>query len=224
MRSIPAALRPGNHGTRPRRRQPSWLYGAVLLLLASGWVCGCTGSADIRVLSLNYVSIDPPSTDIARVHVNHCFWWADDDGRLWIAMHGRRDQFFSDLTDLDFKLSLRLEQPPAGQARNYLAGRDELRARVQLGPVQSRFESSRGVVAVYRAGADGYRGRFRLRVTRETSNFLGGWSRPSAYLLLGEFTAAHDPERGRALAEATEAGGWERENRPANVIELEPRE
>jgi hypothetical protein len=195
-----------------------------LLLLASGGIGGCTGSADIRVLSLNYASIDPPTTDIARVQVDRCFWWADDEGRLWVAMHGRRDRLFSELADLDFKLSLRLEQPPAGQARNYLAGRDELRARVQLGPVQSRFESSRGVVAIYRAGADGYRGSFRLRVTRETSNFLGGWSRPSAYLLLGEFTATHDPARGRALAEATEAGGWEREDRPANVIELEPRE
>jgi hypothetical protein len=181
-----------------------------LVGVACASLAGCSGSATIRLTPLNFTAIDPPAPRVAQLTIDECYWWEDAAGQIWIAMQERRAGLFTDFADLGFQLSLRLEQPPAGAARNYLARRDELRARVKIGPVESRLESTHGIVALYREGDDRYRGTFRLRVHREVNYLLGGWSRPTTYLLLGEFTAVQDAARGQAIANLTESAGWDR--------------
>ncbi len=119
-----------------------------------------------------------------------------------------------------FQLSLSLEKPPAGRARNYLVSRRELRAVARFGPAESRFVSISGIVALYRKPHDRLRGSFRLQVAQQAQKLLGlgGWSRPRRYLTLGTFTAVHDEERGRRIAAETESFGWDRKppaSRPA---------
>jgi hypothetical protein len=85
-----------------------------------------------------------------------------------------------------------------------------LRAVARFGPAQSRFESLSGVVALYRQAGDRLRGSFRLQVAREVQQWLGDWSRPSRYLMMGTFEAVPDEQRGRRIAQETEAVGRER--------------
>jgi hypothetical protein len=59
-------------------------------------------------------------------------------------------------------------------------------------------------VALYREAGAQYRGSFRMEVAREVQQLLGGWSRPSRYLMMGTFTAVANETRGRQIATATE--------------------
>ncbi len=133
-------------------------------------------------------------------------------------MQRRQTSLFSPKLRFEFQLSLALERLPAGKARNYKLGRRELRARVKFGPWESRFASQVGIGALYRESGDRLRGSLRVQTTRVSLQMLGGWSKPIRYLMQGSFTAVHDEERGRPIAEATESAGWGRgaSKRPAS--------
>jgi hypothetical protein len=214
-----------NHRTRCRR---GWLVAACLCGAA-----GCHGSGRIEIASLNYRTIDPPAPQHTPIDFHECYWWTDADGRVWIAMQREQAALFNPKLRFQFQLSLVLEKLPAGPALNYKVTRNTLRARVHFGPWQSRFTSQVGVVAVYRAPHDRLRGSVRLQAARVTTEWLGGWSRPTRYLMLGSFLAVPDERRGRPIAEATESQGWGREPRapappaagpsaPAAIAETEP--
>lgn len=192
----------------PVRWLPALALGAGLLLCA-----GCTGTARIELTSLDFENIDPPPPRVGQLDIGRCFWWEDEEGQVWIAMERQTESFYGPLGRFTFQMSLVLEEPPAGRARNYDVTKRELRAVVRLGPMESRFESARGILALYREPGERLRGTFRLLVARENNRMLGGWSAPRAYLMLGEFEAVHDPEQGRPIVDATETGGWEREPR-----------
>lgn len=181
-------------------------------LLALAW--GCAGGGRLELSSLDYRSIDPPAARGASVPLDRCHWWTDDEGRLWVAMESVSRPLFGALGPAVLQLSLELEGLPAGQARNYLAGQRQLRAVARFGPAESRFVSAAGIVAVYRAGGDRLRGSFRLQVRRQTGRLLGGWSAPTSWLMQGTFVATHEPRRGSAIAGATEAHGWGRDDFP----------
>ena len=220
------------HGTRPRliasdqhatgyRRRIGWGLtvgcrglGATLLLL----VLGCTGSGRLEFASLDFRTVDPPAPRVSPVSVQECYWWTDPDGQVWIAMQSRRTAFLIPKLRFHFQLSLALERLPAGRARNYKLGRRELRVRVRFGPWESRFSSQTGIAALYRERGDRLRGSVRVQTSRVSMRWLGGWGKPVRYLMLGSFTAVHDEQRGRAIVEATESGGWGRgtPRRPAS--------
>jgi hypothetical protein len=119
-------------------------------------------------------------------------------------------------------MSLVVEGLPAGEARNYLMSERALRAVVRLGPLESRFVGTQGILALYRDERDGLRGSFRLLVQRESRRMLGGWGGPATFLMQGEFRAVHDARRGREIAAATEPPGWERDPPAAPVIPPAP--
>jgi len=182
------------------------------------FVAGCTGSGRLEFASLNFKAIDPPAPRVSPLKVQECYWWTDQDGQVWIAMQHRGIPFFNPRLRFEFQLSLALEQLPAGQARNYQLRRRELRARVKFGPWESRFASQLGIAALYRESGDRLRGSLRVQTTRVSLEFLGSWSEPVRYLMLGSFVAVPGEQRGRAIAEATESAGWGRDTpvRPAS--------
>ncbi|MFH1748565.1 MAG: hypothetical protein ABIG44_16140 [Planctomycetota bacterium] len=183
-----------------------WTAAASCTML----LAGCGGNAHLELTSLNYNSIDPPTPRTAKLDLNRCYWWTDADGQVWIAMESIRRPLFGVLGDFTFRLSLVLEKLPAGEGRNYTVAQRELRAVARFAVTEGRFVSSAGIVALYRADGDRLRGSLRLQTRREVSQLLGGWGRPSSYLMQGNFTAIHDETRGRPIAEATESQGWHR--------------
>lgn len=181
-----------------------------LLALGLAVLSGCQGSGHIDVAALNYNAIDPPAPRISRLNLQRCYWWTDDEGRVWIAME--RDQPLVIRPEhFVFQLSLVLDKLPAGRARDYHISRHELRGVARLGPAESRLVSIAGIMALYREPGDRLRGSLRLLVARHGRELLGNWGPASRYLLLGSFEAVHDEQRGRRIAEATEASGWGRQ-------------
>lgn len=188
-------------------------------ILPALWLLGlaaCRGHARLELISLNYRAIDPPAPQVARLALDRCFWWTDDAGQLWIAMERRSGPLPGRPGQFLFQMSLALEKPPAGRARNYEVARRELRARALFGPTQMRLTSAAGIVAVYRAPGDRLRGSLRLRARRVVSRWLGGWGRPQECLIQGRFEAVHDARRGGQVALATESAGWGRAGRAAS--------
>ncbi len=182
----------------------------AVLPAALGCGAGCRGAARIELATLNFSAIDPPAPQVARVTLHRCTWWQDEAGQVWIAME-RREPLVVVPGQFDFRLSLVLAGLPAGRAREYRVAERELRAAVRLGPIESRYESILGIVALYRAGGDRLRGSFRLLVGQQSSRLLGGWTEPVQQLMLGTFEAVPDSDgRGRLIAAETEAAGWDR--------------
>jgi hypothetical protein len=183
----------------------------ILLGVGLAGLAGCSGHGRVELVSLTYTSIDPPAPRVARIDLDHCYWWTDAAGQVWVAMEREFRPLFGEFGRFHFQMSLRLERPPSGKARNYFAGKRELRAWVLVGPIQNRLTSAAGIVALYREPGDHLRGSFRLLTRRVVNRWLGGWGRPSSYLMLGTFEAVHDEDRGRRIAAASESFGWERE-------------
>jgi len=179
----------------------------VAALLAAG---GCVSGGRIELASLDFRNIDPPAPHVVTLRVADCCWWTDARGDLWIAMHRAQHVPLRPRLRFELDLSLRLADPPAGRARNYKLDRDSLRMRVGIGPWQLRFSSIVGIAAVYRERGNRLRGSVRTHATRVTSQLLGGWGKPSGYLLMASYTARHDERRGREIARRTEADGWQR--------------
>ncbi|MCG3126724.1 MAG: hypothetical protein CHACPFDD_01577 [Phycisphaerae bacterium] len=196
-------------------RRPPLPYGRgfARCILPSAFVillCGCS-AGNLELVSLDFRSIDPPAAQVTRLPLDRCFWWTDESGRLWLAMERIVQIPFLSNVDFEFQLSLRLDRPPQGKARNYTVRDAELRAAARVGPAESRFSSLAGILAVYRESGDRLRGSLRLQVARQVNAMLTGWTQPTRYLMLGSFVAEHDEVRGRAIAERTETDGFERD-------------
>ena len=158
---------------------------AVLAVAAClGLLVGCNGTGRVDVAALDFQAIDPPegpSPRFVELDLDRCYWWTDEDGRVRIALERDRPLLLGSEWRFRFQLSLALDQPPAGKARDYRVNKRELRGVARFGPTQSRFTSIYGIVALYREPHDRLRGSFRMEVAREVQQLLGGWSRPSRY-------------------------------------------
>lgn len=187
-------------------------YGILLAALAVLPVSGC-GGGKVQLISLDYRSIDPPGVSPVEIALDGCYWWTDEHGQLWVAMSaGRQPSLRTE--PLSFKLSLALPRPPAGDGRDYPVTERTLRAVARIGPLEGRFCSVTGIVAIYRESDQRLRGVMRALVTREVAQLLGGWSKPTRLLMLAQFDAVHDPDAGRPVVEASESSGWGRSPLP----------
>jgi len=176
---------------------------AVFALLA-----GCAGTGHVSLVALDYQSIDPPAGPPPRVtqlNMDRCCWWTDEDGHVRVALECERPAaLLLPEWRFRFQLVLTLGEPPAGRARDYKLGQREVRGVARFGPSQSRFESVRGIVALYRERNAQMRGSFRMEVAREVQQLLGGWSPARRFLMMGTFIAVQDEARGQQIEAATE--------------------
>lgn len=168
-------------------------------------LAGCTGGARLEIASLDYSAIDPPAARFSVVVIDRCHWWTDDADQVWVAFERRTTPFWLPTGEVTFQMYFVLEKPPAGRARYYAIAKKEMRAGLRVGPLSARFAPLTGVALLERQHDEQMRGSFRMAVRREVSQLLGGWSRPSSQLMQGTFVATHDPQRGKAIADAVQA-------------------
>ncbi len=185
------------------------VLAVIIPLGAVGLLVGCHGRGRVEVAALNFRAIDPPAPRVAKLEFDSCTWWLDDDGRVCIAMDCQQPVLLGAAGELVFQLSMVLDKPPRGRARNYLVSKRELRGLARFGPAAARYVSLSGIVALYREPGDRLRGSFRLQVARQSSRMLGGWGKPHRHLMMGTFVAVPDDGRGRKIAAETAAYGWE---------------
>lgn len=181
----------------------------ALFVVVAGLLAGGCGGGKVQLISLDYRSIDPPGVNPVEIVIDDCCWWTDDQDQLWVAMSAGRQTGLGG-EPLMFKLSLALPRLPAGEGRDYPVTDRTLRAVARVGPLEGRFSSVTGIVAIYRQPGQRLRGAMRALVTREVAQLLGGWSKPTRLLLLAQFEAVHDPVCGWPVVEASESQGWGR--------------
>ncbi|MCH7808794.1 MAG: hypothetical protein IIB60_06165 [Planctomycetes bacterium] len=184
------------------RRGPAvWTTTLIALCLSS-----CTGSATIHIVKLGTKGISAQSPLILEINPNECYYWLDDDGNLCVAMRSHKPSVLGTRFEQEFQLSLVLEAPPAGAARNYRVTRRTLRFRRDAGYTHTRGASLVGIVGVWDFGPDKLSGRFRITALRQSYWVPTGWRTNARVLLLGDFTAFRDPVKGQAILDRTEEG------------------
>lgn len=172
-----------------------WATGAVLLTLATGLGCG---ASSLRLTSLETLVIDPPGTQVVDLPVTEAVWWVEDDGRVSVALHWRRDAWIA--TDRREMVAV-ISTTPAfrGVAANLQPDALGLRLAVRVGDVQHLITGVQGVLGVKREG-DRLTGSLRvLGRHRRFDPILSAWSLPAPYLVLGQLDARLDPDRGADL-------------------------
>jgi hypothetical protein len=199
-----------NHPLRCAAASVRGLPAALVAVLLAG---GCSGGK-VQIVSLDYRSIDPPSVEPVEIVLDGCYWWTDEQEQLWVAMNAGWQPGLG-AGPLSFKLSLLLPRLPSGEGRDYPVSDRTLRAVARIGPLEGRFCSVTGIVAIYRQPGERLRGALRALVTREVAQLLGGWSKPTRLLMLARFEAVYDPASGRPILEASESHGWDRSPPPS---------
>ncbi len=182
---------------------------------------GCTGSGRVQVTSLSARFIDPPPAKINHFEPNRCWWWLDEHGRLCLAMEQDRPSLLGNVGSSTFRMSLVLQDPPAGPGRNYPGDAQTMRASYHRGGSSHRFQSYRGIVAVRARPNHIYEGTFRLWAMHRGSGLLAGWGAAAPYLFLGRFQAVRNQQAGRDILIETEYGIWAR-RRPASQPATQP--
>jgi hypothetical protein len=199
------------------------------ILLTFLGAAGCSGSAKFNLVSLNMSAIDPPPPKVWEYDAQECYWWTDEDGDLNISMKcTQRNIFLGKLGDFDLYFSFALKEPPAGSGRDYNIRQRETRS-IGIYALQSfRFTSYAGIIDALTGSDKTYSGSFRMGLTTHTelSMFNLMPQKPGNVLCFGKYHAVHDPVRGRAIRDFTEAEGWERParqpkatTRPASYVQ-----
>ncbi|MFH1417199.1 MAG: hypothetical protein ABII12_02815 [Planctomycetota bacterium] len=189
----------------------SALVWLVLLLVA-----GCTGSADIRFVSLDAKEIDPPPTTVFPFAAQECYWWIDAAGELNIAMRCRqRSLLLGKYGHVDFDMSLVLGDPPAGSGRNYKIGRRETRTFFLSAFHAQRLTSYSGIVGVTVKDDGTLRGSFRIWMKPQAELQMLSFfpQRPGPLLCFGTFEAVEDAPSGLKIRGHCESKGGKRSPR-----------
>ncbi len=180
-------------------RRTWWVAGLASVVLLAG---GCSGSACLWLVQVEPERINPGLPLVARTDLPQAFFWANERKELCLAMSQGVE---SGRATLD--LSLVLEDLPAGQGKRYRADRRTLRAVIRQRGTAKRYASYRGIVSVWleEDGSDVLEGRFRIWANeQEYKLWMDFWAGNREVLLLGEFRAVRDQQRGQAVLSRTE--------------------
>lgn len=188
----------------------SALASLLSLLAAPVLAGGCAGGGRFDIISMQMGDLDEDRPLMSTFHPGECYYWIDEEGKINVAMHYENIPLLGRFSRVSFDLSFELDDPPAGRARQYQLRSREFRGTARLGALVHRFMSYQGVGAIWQDGPGRFRGRFRTLVRHESFSVLTGWVRAAPLLFLGEFRAVLDAERGRAINQASESGGWPR--------------
>ncbi len=165
---------------------------------------GCSGHAQIALIPLSTATLAPKTQLEYRFSPQQCYWWADDDGNLNLAMSYQNFSIAGDYTRHALELSFVLDAPPPAPQHDYKARRDTARGIWHRGGWHLRMRPRRGVISVSRGGDDLLRGQFRLICSTEKFWVLTGWQRQSSVVLQGNFTAVLNEQKGLAILQCTE--------------------
>jgi hypothetical protein len=188
---------------------------AILFTLA---LCGCAGRATVHVTSLDTKKITATGPLVVRASPDECYFWVNERHELCVAMRSANASLAGKRFEREFALSLVLDGPPAGSARQYSVGRRAMRARARAGFSHTRSASLSGVVLIMDYGADKLRGRFRLIAKQQTYSVLTGWKGDHRVLFVGEFDAVSNRSAGEKILARSEAEGMGRGAAPVKSL------
>jgi hypothetical protein len=184
-------------------------------LLAAG---GCSGGGNVRIVPLNRTDFTQREPLVQEVPVREACYWTGENGELNVGLRFHAGSLLGQAFAYDWQMSLVLDGPPAGSARLYNLRNNAVRIVQTAGADHRRSRTWSGIAVVHSPGGGRLKGRFHVTVREQIFTLLSGWQPPPLQapmmIVIGEFDAVHDEARGRAIREATEAGGLERA-RPA---------
>lgn len=183
-------------------------------------VTGCTGRGEVRAVPFARSDFTRQEPLIQTVPVEEAYYWLREDGTVGVALGYHGSSLFGRAFDADWRMSLVLEDLPAGREKLYRLGPQSARVAQSVGGDQRRARSLTGVAVLQAPRGNRLTGRFHLTVRQQQFTLLGGWS-PSPYqapmwIVVGEFEAVLNATRGEAILAETEANGFDRQpQRPA---------
>ncbi|HSW47197.1 MAG TPA: hypothetical protein VLM89_16660 [Phycisphaerae bacterium] len=170
---------------------------------------GCAGSGVVHVMP--FLRYDFPANELPAqtVQADRACWWQDEQGRVYVALRRHVPSLLGKAFEYDWQMTLMVEDLPAGSEKLYRLGADSVRQRLSFGGVHLRSLSLTGVAVVHGPRGGILRGRFHADVRQQQFNVLTGWvpqmGRAPMIVMAGVFEAIHDPARGQAILERTEA-------------------
>lgn len=204
------------HGSRHGTRASGWPAVALGLALIAP-LGGCTGSGEVKIVPLMRTDIAEREPLVQEVRVDEAYYWIEDQ-RVHVALRLERRSPLGLTFDFDWQLSLVLDGLPAGSARLYQLPPDSVRMVQTVGPDQRRSRTWTGVAVLHAPHRGTLSGRFHCNVRQQQFTLMGGWQPPPLQapmlIVVGRFDAVHDPIRGQAILEETQAAGFERTPRP----------
>lgn len=195
------------------RRRTSLIAGLIGAAGLYG-VIGCSGSATVHSMPFLRHDFSATESPAHKIDIDEAYYWVDEQERLNVALRRYVPSLLGKAHEYDWRLSLVLEDLPAGSEKLYRLGADSVRLLISHGGSHARGSSLMGVAVVHAPRNDLLRGRFHVDLRQQAFTVLTGWAPPLGraplVVMAGPFEAIHDPVRGRAIRDRTEADGMER--------------
>ncbi len=195
------------------RRRTSLIAGLIGAAALCG-VAGCNGSATVHSMPFLRQDFSATEAPAQKIDIDEAYYWLDDQKRLNVALCRHVPSLLGKAYEYDWRLSLVLEDLPAGSEKLYRLGVDSIRLLLAHGGLHARGASLMGVAVVHAPRNGVMRGRFHANLRQQAFTVLTGWTPPLGraplVVMAGPFQAIHDPVRGRAIRDRTEADGMER--------------
>lgn len=185
--------------------------GFVLLTLIC--LTGCTGSGVVNLVPFNRADFRQDEPLISEVPIHEAYWWRGDEGELNLALAYRVKSIFGRARSGHWLMSIVLDGSPAGKERLYRVGPRAVRILQSVGGDHRRARSLSGIAVIRVEDGDRLSGRFHFSVLQQKFGLLTGWTARFAHapqIVIGRFTAVHNPEAGQAVLEQTEADDFGR--------------
>lgn len=174
----------------------AWLWGNVLLFT------GCATPNTVRMIPMDARRISSAEPLVITLLPSECHYWIDDSGDLCLALRSRKPSLFGRLRSSEMCMTAKLKEPPAATSRDYPLTKGGVQLRRRAGLQHIRAESLQGIVAVWDYGKPRLRGRFRVHAQQRSYSVLTGWTMAGRVLIVGEFTASENREKGEAIRDA----------------------
>lgn len=173
-----------------------WLWGTVLLF------AGCAAPGTVRMIPTDTRRISTTEPLVITLRPSECHYWIDDSGDLWLALRSRKPSLFGRLRSSEMFMTAKLKEPPAATSRDYPVTKGGVQLRRRAGLQHIRAESLQAIAAVWDYGKPRLRGRFRVHAQQRSYSVLTGWTTAGRVLIVGEFTASENREKGEAIRDA----------------------
>ena len=186
-----------------------WIVASLIGSILLG-VVGCASPSHLHLVMLGSERISSTETLTVDVEPDECYFWINDENQVCVAMHRHDRSWRGSVHDYDFAGSFVLDEPPAGEGRNYPVGERTFRSKTKNGYIHTRMLSRTGVVGIWNYENDSLDGRFRFFARQQSYSAFVGWGGERHVLVVGEFSATRNRDKGEAILQKTEVDDLKR--------------